>query len=98
MPSKQSSPTHSMTHCSLEWGEDLAMESRGNLALGQSLGGAAAGMLGRYSSSALEVAQISESSQSTTYLPRVCVLGGGGVGVGLWMPCSVAQPDRGSRG
>ena len=59
----------------------MTMECRGNLALGQSLNGAAAGMVGQYSSSTLEVAQISESSQSTTYLPRVCVcwgLGGGG--------------------
>ena len=49
------------------------MGCRGNLALGQSLDEAAAGMVGSYSSSSLEVAQISESSQSTTFLPRVCV-------------------------
>ena len=95
LPSKQSSPPHSMTHCSLEWGEDLATGCRGNLALGQSLDGAAAGMVGHYSSSTLEVAQISESSQSTTYPPRVCVCLGVG---GLWMPCSVAPQDGGSRG
>ena len=35
----------------LDWEEDLAMGCRGNLALGQSLDGAAAGMVGSYSSS-----------------------------------------------
>ena len=80
------------------------MESRGNLALGQSLGGAAAGMLGRYSSSALEVAQISESSQSTTYLPRVCVcwgVEGWGWGSGclaVWLHKTEAAEDEGSDG
>lgn len=100
MPSKQSSPTHSMTLCSLDWGEDLAMGCRGNLALGQSLDGAAAGMVGHYSSSTLEVAQISESSQSTTYLPRVCVCWGcGGSGcLAVWLHKTEAAEAEGSDG